>query len=167
MYDVDGMQFNLIKKDRFNFASEIEKAKLQSRGKAVRGESRASVPLFELDWQKTNSYAYRNTDYWLNCTQNIDELESSDKVLIYVPIANYKVVDENATGQEESIALNSLVNDVNAILNLHKKSDDSFDKDNVLVLGVRRKDCSKLDKTLWSNWKDYKIDFCKRICYRP
>ena len=162
LYDVDGMQFNLIKKDRFNFASEIEKAKLQSRGKAVRGESRASVPLFELDWQKTNSYAYRNTDYWLNCTQNIDELESSDKVLIYVPIANYKVVDENATGQEESIALNSLVNDVNAILNLHKKSDDSFDKDNVLVLGVRRKDCSKLDKTLWSNWKDYKIDFCKQ-----
>ena len=71
LYDVDGMQFNLIKKDRFNFASEIEKAKLQSRGKAVRGESRASVPLFELDWQKTNSYAYRNTDGWLNCTRKI------------------------------------------------------------------------------------------------
>ena len=50
LYDVDGMQFNLIKKDRFNFTSEIEKAKLQSRGKAVRGESRSDVAFFELDW---------------------------------------------------------------------------------------------------------------------
>ena len=86
--------------------------------------------------------------------ENIDDLEESDKTLIYVPISNYKVVEENATGQEESITLNSLVNDVNAILKLHKNEDDSFDKDNVLVLGVRRKDCSKLDKTLWSNWHD-------------
>ena len=161
LYDVDGMQFNLVKKDRFNFTSEIEKAKLQSRGKAVRGESRSDVAFFELDWEKTNHH-YRNTDYWLNCTENIDDLEESDKTLIYVPISNYKVVEENATGQEESITLNSLVNDVNAILKLHKNEDDSFDKDNVLVLGVRRKDCSKLDKTLWSNWQEYKIDFCKK-----
>ena len=160
LYDVDGMQFNLVKKDRFDYTSVIEKAKLQSRGKAVRGESRASVPLFELDWGKKNNH-YRNTDYWLNCTENIDDLESSDKTLIYVPISNYKIVEENGTGQEEASQLNSFINDVNAILNLRKKSDDSFDKDNILVLGVRRKDCSKLDKSLWSDWQSYKIDFCK------
>lgn len=160
LYDVDGMQFNLVKKDRFDYTSVIEKAKLQSRGKAVRGESRASVPLFELDWGKKNNH-YRNTDYWLNCTENIEDLESSDKTLIYVPISNYKIVEENGTGQEEANQLNTFINDVNAILNLRKKSDDSFDKDNILVLGVRRKDCSKLDKSVWSDWQSYKIDFCK------
>lgn len=160
LYDVDGMQFNLIKKDRFDYTSVIEKAKLQSRGKAVRGESRASVPLFELDCGKKNNH-YRNTDYWLNCTENIEDLESSDKTLIYVPISNYKIVEEDGTGQEEASQLNAFINDVNAILNLQKKSDDSFDKDNILVLGVRRKDCSKLDKSVWSDWQSYKIDFCK------
>ena len=30
-----------------------------------------------------------------------------------------------------------------------------------LIIGVRRKDCSKLDKTRWSGWADYKKNFAK------
>ena len=35
-----------------------------------------------------------NADYWLNCNENIDDLEELERGLVYVPIANYKVVNE-------------------------------------------------------------------------
>ena len=55
--------------------ADVEKAKLQSKGKGVSGESRADVPLFELDTEGKHRYKSRNALYWLNCNENIDELE--------------------------------------------------------------------------------------------
>ena len=166
LWDSEGMAFKKINKDRLKYTSAIEKAKLQSKGRAVHGESRSSVPLFELDIENGKRH-YRNADYWLNCTENIDDLElrasdPDDRGLIYVPIANYKVVDEKATGQEESISLESFFRDVQGVRNLKKQihgDDETFEFP--LVVGVRRKDCSKLDKSAWVKWEDYKKDFAK------
>jgi len=47
---------------------------------------------------------------------------------------------------------------------LHEKNGAVEDKGELefpLVIGVRRKDCSKLDKTRWSGWADYKKNFAK------
>ena len=157
----DGMSFEKISKERFFYTSLVEKAKLQSKGRAVQGESRASVPLFELDIEGSKSH-YRNADYWLNCTDNIDELEESDKELIYVPIANYKVVSEDGAGQEQSTTLDSFLRDVKGIRNLKQQlhgDDDTFEFP--MVVGVRRKDCSRLDKCVWDSWEEYKKNFAK------
>ena len=168
LFDEGGMQFSKINKERFKYTSLIEKAKLQAKGRAVRGESRASVPLFELDIDNKSRH-YRNASYWLNCAENIDELEDLDRELIYVPIANYKVVDEVGVGQEESVTLDSLLRDVKAIRgiqeSLHEENGAVEDKGEFefpLVIGVRRKDCSKLNKTRWSRWAKFKETFCKQ-----
>jgi len=160
-YLFDEMGFSKINKERISYTSLVEKAKLQSKGRAVQGESRASVPLFELDIENSSRH-YKNADYWLNCTQNIDELEDSEQELIYVPIANYKVVEQNATGQEESVSLESFFRDVQGIRNLKKQlhgDDDTFKFP--MVVGVRRKDCSKLDKSVWETWDNYKKNYAK------
>ena len=163
LFNEDGMKFSKINKERFKYTSLVEKSKLQSKGRAVRGESRASVPLFEFDIENASRH-YKNADYWLNCIENIDDLEDGDRELIYVPIANYKIVDEKATGQEESLALDSFERDVKAIRKITKDNfkgnDDDFEFP--MIVGVRRKDCSKLDKDSWSAWSDYKKDFCKQ-----
>ena len=159
-YDISGMQFNLINKERILYSSNIEKAKLQSRGKAVRGESRGDVPLFELDIDGENRYKTRNTDFWLNRNQNIDELESTDRELIYLPIANYKVVEEDASGQEESVTLDSIVRSIQGIRTIMQQEQDG-EVDFPLVIGVRRKDCKKLTKSRWESWANYKKNFAK------
>ena len=161
LWDADGMAFNKISKNRLKYTSATEKAKLQSKGRAVQGESRASVPLFELDIENGKRH-YRNADYWLNCTENIEQLEESERELIYVPIANYKIVDEKATGQEESVSLECFFRDVQGVRNLKKQihgDDDTFEFP--LVVGVRRKDCSKLEKSVWDTWSEYKKNFAK------
>jgi hypothetical protein len=174
LFDIDGMRFVKINKERFKYTSLVEKAKLQSKGRGASGESRAGVPLFELDLDLVNRHKYRNTDYWLNCTESIDDLElrASDpdgRKLIYLPISNYKIVGETKTGQEESVALNALLRDVDAIRgvqkSLHENNSEVEDEEEFefpLVIGVRRKDCSKLNKSYWSSWANYKKSFCKQ-----
>tara|TARA_R100000808_G_scaffold2055_1_gene8719 strand:+ start:3999 stop:6233 length:2235 start_codon:yes stop_codon:yes gene_type:complete len=161
VYDVDrGMGFSKIKKERFVYFSDVEKAKLQSRGRAVSGESRGDVPFFEFDSEGRTHR--RNTDYWLNCTDSIDDLESGDRELIYVPLANYKVVDEFGTGQEECISLESLRRDISGVFKLKRLNADENEEVNPpLVIGVRRKDCSKLTKSRWVSWQKYKQNFAK------
>ena len=161
-YDIEGMQFGKITKERFLYTSNIEKAKLQSRGKAVSGESRGDVPVFELDIDDTNRYKSRNAQFWLNCNENIDELEAGNRELIYIPIANYKVVNEVGTGQEESVTLDSINRDIQGVRRIQHEvhgADDTFEFP--LVIGVRRKDCTKLTKTRWKSWANYKKDFAK------
>ena len=118
------------------------------------------MPLFEFDIDNVARH-YRNADYWLNCAENIDDLEDGDRELIYLPIANYKIVKENATGQEESTSLDSFERDVKAIRKIQqdnfKGNDDDFEFP--MIVGVRRKDCSKLDGDTWTSWEDYKKDF--------
>jgi len=156
LYDVvDGMQFNAISKDRLKYTSSIEKAKLQSGTKASKGETRASVPLFELDIVGKNTRHYRLSDYWLNVAEDISDLESNNSTLIYVPISNYKIVDEHETGQQSVVELDVFFKDVRSVNSLHGKDDK------IKVYGVRKKDCSKLDKTIWKTWESYKLNFCK------
>ena len=82
VYDADdGMGFSKINEDRIIILSDIAKAKLQSKGRAVSGESRADVPLFELDTGGKKSWRRRNADYWLNCTENIDQLEEGERAV--------------------------------------------------------------------------------------
>ena len=156
----EDMGFNHINKDRIGLLSEVEKAKLQSRGKAVSGESRSDVPLFELDTDGKHRYKSRNALYWLNCTENIDELEETDNTLIYVPIANYKLVNEKGTGQEEVRTLEMFLRDVKGVSNV-MKANGTADEDLPVVYGIRRKDCKKLTKGRWISWDDYKKDFAK------
>jgi hypothetical protein len=167
VYDADeGMGFSKISAERITNLCDIEKAKLQSRGKSVSGESRSDVPVFELDMDGKHRYKSRNALYWLNCTENVDELEESENELIFVPISNYKVVKETGTGQEEVLTLDSLLRDVQGIRNIQLSSHTDAGKDKEdfvfpLVIGVRRKDCKKLSKTRWSGWADYKKNFAK------
>jgi len=168
VYDVDGMGFSKIKKERLITFSEIEKAKLQSKGKAIAGESRGDVPLFELDVEDENRWKRRNMDFWLNCTEKIDELEEGDAELIYVPISNYKVVDQKASGQEETVTLDSLLRDAKGVRSiqrsLHEKNGAVEDKGDFkfpAIYGIRRKDCAKLTKNRWISFDDYKKRFAK------
>jgi len=156
----EDMGFNNINKERVGRFADVEKAKLQSRGKAVSGESRADVPLFELDTGGKHRYKSRNALYWLNCTENIDELEETDNTSIYVPIANYKLVNEKGTGQEEVLTLEAFLRDVKGVSNV-MKANGAEDEDLPVVYGIRRKDCKKLTKGRWISWEDYKKDFAK------
>ncbi len=162
LYDVDGMGFVSISKSRIKRTSNIAKAKLQAKGRAVSGESRASVPLFELDTDGSNRYKSRNADYWLNCNEKIDDLEQGSRELVYVPIASYKVVNELGTSKESTTELGALLRDVQGIRSIQKdlnEGDDDFEFP--LVVGVRRADCKKLNKPRWVSWDDYKKTFCK------
>ena len=162
LYDVDGMGFVSISKSRIKRTSNIAKAKLQAKGRAVSGESRASVPLFELDTDGSNRYKSRNADYWLNCNEKIDDLEQGSRELVYVPIASYKVVDEVSTSKESTTELSALLRDVQGIRSIQKElheGDDDFEFP--LVVGVRRADCKKLTKPRWVSWDHYKKTFCK------
>jgi len=164
VYDAEnGMGFSKINEERILTLSDIEKAKLQSKGKAVSGESRADVPLFELV-EKNGSWKKTNSSYWLNCNESVDDLEDSlvdDEVGIYVALANYKVVDEHGTGQDATIDLEAFLRDVQGVARII--GEETGDSDFTLnIYGVRRKDCKKLSKGLWRNWNDFKKDFAKK-----
>ena len=162
LYDVDGMGFVSISKSRIKYTSNIAKAKLQAKGRAVSGESRASVPLFELDINGSNIHRRKNSDYWLNCNEKINDLVQGSRELIYVPISSYKVVNELTSDKESTTELGALLRDVQGIRNIQKglhKGDDEFEFP--LVVGVRRADCKKLNKPRWVSWADYKKTFCK------
>lgn len=171
VYAEDGMGFSQINEERFIFFSDVEKAKLQSKGRAISGESRAEVPLFEFETD-INSYSrVKNSSYWLNCNESVDELEGKLKdgeVHIYVPICNYKVVDEDGSNQESCMSLESLLRDVKGIARLqqsmHEKNgavEDKGEFEPPVIYGIRRKDCKKLSDGYWMTWQDYKKDFCQ------
>lgn len=137
--------FNKIKKSRYKFSSDVDKAKLQS-GTSSRGETRSDVPLFEFDLNGSQ-YGRRNSDYWLNCESKISELEHDEcGEFIYVPISNYKIVDSEmdlSTFRSQVMAFAKLHN--------HQHNNESFK-----LYGVRKKDCSKLSVTRWVSLEDYK-----------
>jgi len=154
IFDEKGMGFSLIGEDKITYTSKVEKAKLQS-GTRASGESRASVPLFKFDHTLTGYSSRINTNYWLNEKDNIDELEEDSDSLVYVPIANYKIVRENGVGQEAMIELNEFSRD-------YKNMKAIDEKDFPRVYGVRRKDCKSLDKSVWRCWEDFKVEFTKK-----
>ena len=137
--------FKGLKKSRYKFTSNVEKATLQS-GTSSRGETRSAVPLFEFDLGGTR-YGRRNSDHWLNCESKISELEHDEcGEFIYVPISNYKVVDSE-------LDLSTFRSQVMAFARLHnlQHNNESFK-----LYGVRKKDCSKLSATRWVSLEDYK-----------
>jgi hypothetical protein len=160
------MGFNRVNADRFLDFSDIEKAKLQSKGRSVSGESRGDVPLFELI-SNNESYSKTNSSYWLNCTETIDDLEvacPADDLLVYVPIANYKVVDESGGTQDEVEDLGSLLRDYHAFkrqFDVVEGNEDGKDSKFPVLYGVRRKDCKRLSDGFWKNWSDFKLSFGK------
>jgi len=165
VYDESGMGFSLINKDRFLDFADIEKAQLQARGRAVSGESRADVPLFEL-LETNESYNKTNSSFWVNCNQTIDDMEvacPADDQLIYVAIANYKVVEEKGGTQDETEDLGCLQRDYLAFGRLFKEYNKDDDVKFPVIHGVRRKDCKKLSDGYWINWNDYKLEFAKKF----
>ena len=158
-YAYDDFGFGQVNKDRFVYFSNVEKAKLQAKGRAVSGESRGDVPLFELienndNWNKTNS------SFWVNSESGIDELENAcpaDDALIYVAICNYKVVNEHGTTQDETITMESFHRDYLGFKKLFP------DADIPVIHGIRRKDCKKLSDGYWINWDDFKMKLAKEF----
>ena len=164
----EGMGFNRVNADRFLDFADIEKAKLQSKGRSVSGESRGDVPMFELALSN-DTYNKTNSSYWVNCNETIDDLEvacPSDNLLVYVPIANYKVVDEKGGTQEEVEDLGSLLRDYHAFkrqFDVAEGNEDGKDSKFPVLYGVRRKDCKRLSDGFWMNWNDFKLDFGKKF----
>jgi len=151
--DTDGMRFDLISPDNINLLSKVEKAKLKA-GTRHSGESRADVPVFGFITDEKR-HRYRNTDYWENAL-GLDDLESlgDDVPLVYVPIANYKIVNENGKSQESIMDLKDLKIQYFKMRNIDKKNFP-------IVYGIRRKDCANLDKSVWMNWEDFRIHFAQ------
>ena len=140
---------------------------MQSKGRSVSGESRGDVPLFELT--DSNKHSHTNSSYWLNCTETIDDLEvgcPADDLLIYVPIANYKVVEESGGTQEEVEDLGSLLRDYYAFkrqFDQAEGNESGKDSKFPVLYGVRRKDCKRLSDGFWSHWNNFKLDFAKKF----
>ena len=130
------------------------------RNKVSGNESRASIPLFKMKSTKS-SYAYRNADYWENVNEPINSLEL-DKIegsvngkIIYVPIKNYKVHDEEGDYDLDRVYKISR--------SIRNQAQDNSDEKTFVLFGVRAGDVKKLDKETWVSFFDFYVDICKKI----
>lgn len=150
--DEDGWQFNLISKKNISYTSNVEKAKLK-QGTRSSGESRSSVPTFLYDPQ-----GYRNSDQWKNGAER-DDLEEEldeDSQLVYISISNYK------PSGDYCYCLDTLKRDFKGMKALLKNLDEPM----VDLHGIRSADVSKLDKSKWIEWQDYRIRKAKSALLR-
>tara|TARA_B100002019_G_scaffold293499_1_gene321553 strand:- start:3115 stop:5406 length:2292 start_codon:yes stop_codon:yes gene_type:complete len=153
--DEDGWQLNLVSDENISYTSNIEKAKLK-QGTRSSGESRSSVPTFLYDPQ-----GYRNSDQWKNGAER-DDLEEElddDSQLVYISISNYKPSGESAT---DFYSLDSLKRDYKGMKALLKNLDEPM----IDLHGIRKADVSKLDKSKWIEWQDYRIRKAKGALLR-
>ena len=132
----DDQQFKLVDKNFVFSLRKVDKAKVKGRMGSTSsggGFTRSNVKLFEF-----NSTKIHNRGAGVAWD---DVSETPEDEALYVPIFNYKIVDENSTGNssstEEKISLSGL-NQIIKALELH-------DVETPTIYGVRRKDCSKLD----------------------
>jgi hypothetical protein len=152
----DNWQFDLVDAKHKRYSSQVEKEKIV-RNK-VSGTSRASIPLFKMKSDKA-SYAYRNADYWENVNEPINSLEldnvqgSVNGKIIYVPIKNYKVDDENY----------DLDRVFKICQGIRRQAEDNSEEKDFVLFGVRSGDVKKLDKSTWVSFFDFYIDICKNI----
>lgn len=150
--DEDGWQLNLVSDENISYTSNIEKAKLK-QGTRSSGESRSSVPTFLYDPQ-----GYRNSDQWKNGAER-DDLEKEldeDSQLVYISISNYK------PSGDYSYCLDTLKRDFKGMKALLKNLDEPM----VDLHGIRSADVSKLDKSKWIEWQDYRIRKAKNALLR-
>ena len=130
-------QFELVDKDFVYSLRKVEKAKVKGRmGSSTSssgGSTRQNIKLFKFN--PSAVYEIGAGSMW------DDVKDSPDDEALYVPIFNYKIVDEKSIGNssvtEEKISPRNLKGIMSA-LKLHKV-------DVPTIYGVRRKDCSKLD----------------------
>lgn len=149
-------QFDLVDAKHKRYSSQVEKEKIV-RNK-VSGTSRASIPLFKMKSEKA-SYSYRNADYWENVSEPINSLELDDvqgsvnSKIIYVPIKNYKVDDENY----------DLDRVFKICQSIRRQAKDNSEEKDFVLFGVRSGDVKKLDKSTWVSFFDFYVDICKNI----
>lgn len=147
--------FNLIDSKHKLFSDNVEKEK-PTRNNVSGGKSRASIPLFKM--KTDTSYLYRNADYWANCDNPINSLESDDiegsidGKLIYVPITRYTIDIEGWDLDRVS----------KSARNIRKKADKDSDLSKFVVMGVRKGDVKKLGDN-WVSWIDFLVDHYKTI----
>ena len=152
----DNWQFDLVDAKHKRYSSQVEKEKIV-RNK-VSGTSRASIPLFKMKSEKA-SYSYRNADYWENVSEPINSLELDDvqgsvnSKIIYVPIKNYKVDDENY----------DLDRVFKICRSIRRQAKDNSEEKDFVLFGVRSGDVKKLDKSTWVSFFDFYVDICKNI----
>jgi len=148
--------FNLIDAKYIRYSDNVEKEKIV-RNK-VSGTSRASIPLFKMNLDKSR-YNHTNASYWGNVTDPINSLEldnvegSVNGKIIYVPIKNYKI-------DSEDYDLDRVYKIARGIRNNAK---DNSDEKNLQLFGVRASDVKKLDKSTWVSFFDFYVDYCKSI----
>lgn len=149
-------QFDLVDAKHKRYSSQVEKEKIV-RNK-VSGTSRASIPLFKMKSEKA-SYSHRNADYWENVSEPINSLELEDvqgsvnSKIIYVPIKNYKVDDENY----------DLDRVFKICQSIRRQAKDNSEEKDFVLFGVRSGDVKKLDKSTWVSFFDFYVDICKNI----
>jgi hypothetical protein len=134
-------------------SSEVEKEK-PNRVASGKGQSRANVPLFKMNF---NGYQpYRNADFWEDVKAPLSSLEFDGQSNykgknVYVAIKNYKV-DSDEFDNEKVLKTTKLI----------RKNLQADENDPMLdVYGIRSKDVSKLDTDLWISWEDMYVDFAK------
>lgn len=148
--------FNLIDAKYIRYSDNVEKEKIV-RNK-VSGTSRASIPLFKMNLDKS-AYNHTNASYWQNVTDPINSLEldnvegSINGKIIYVPIKNYKIDSEDY----------DLDRVYKICKGIRKQAEDNSDEKNIELFGVRASDVKKLDKGTWVSFFDFYVDHCKSI----
>ena len=127
-------KFELVDKDFVYSLRNVEKAKVKVSRTATggSGNTRKAVKLFEFN---EKNVSYGNARAW----EDVTTTPSGD--ILYVPIFNYKIVEQDSTGAssvvEEKITLRQLKN-IAESLKSHKITMPK-------IYGIRRKDCKKLD----------------------
>ena len=149
-------EFSKVDKKHIKYTSCVHKEKPNRSGVRKANGSRANIPLFSFNPERGS---YRNADYWKDASANIQSIEDDassvdgnwDGKLIYVPIKNYKIDDENM----DLDAMKGRLQHINAI----RKEKDLG---NLVMFGVRTGDIKKLGSA-WVSFKDFYLYFSKEV----
>ena len=152
-------QIGLIDKKHIRYTSNVEKEKPQRSGVRKANGSRANIPLFVMT---DDRHVYRNADYWKNASDDIQSVEddvsnvegSWEGKLVYVPIKNYKIDDNEMT------ELGAMKNRISRI---HAESKEDSDEKKLKLFGVRAGDVKKLDDSVWISFSNFFEEYCKRV----
>lgn len=152
-------QVGLIDKKHIRYTSNVDKEKPQRSGVRKSNGGRANIPLFIMTDER---HVYRNADYWKNASDDIQSVESDasdvegswEGKLVYVPIKNYKIDDNEMTD------LGAMKNRIGRI---HAESKEDSDEKKLKLFGVRAGDVKKLDDSVWISFSNFFEEYCKRV----
>ena len=149
-------QIGKIDKKHIRYTSNIEKEKPLRSGVRKANGSRANIPLFTY---VSDRNCYRNADHWEDVSKEIVSVEDDassvdgnwDGKLVYVPIKNFKIDDEDFSLD----CMKGRINNINAL-----RAEKELP--NIKLFGVRSGDTKKLGSA-WINFKDFYVYFSKEI----